>query len=164
MEATLNSFKYCLDYLAEQLKDVDETKFAFLPTGISIHPAWVVGHLTISCQAIGGEIGLQPWLPSEYQSLFGAGSVPCNDPDMYETKRKLLAGLSDSQLRISNAVREFSDAQLSATLPDENFRLQFPTIKDAITQVLVGHTSYHIGQISIWRRLAALPALERSFA
>jgi hypothetical protein len=27
----------------------------------------------------------------------------------------------------------------------------FPTIRHALTQVLAGHTAYHVGQVALWR-------------
>jgi hypothetical protein len=56
-----------------------------------------------------------------------------------------------------------SEGQLSAPFPDPQYRDVFPTIRHAITQVLVGHTAYHVGQLNLWRRAAGLPRLSRSF-
>ena len=33
----------------------------------------------------------------------------------------------------------------------------------ALTQVLVGHTSMHVGQITVWRKAMSLPAMTRAF-
>jgi hypothetical protein len=82
---------------------------------------------------------------------------------MYEPKNKALEILKDAQNRINEVVEQMDDSQLDQQFPVESYRYVFPTIRHALTQVLVGHTSYHIGQLPIWRRAMGMPRLRRSF-
>lgn len=163
MKAVLHSFAYCLDYLRDQVKDIADTDMVAQPNGIMNHPAWVIGHLTHACQLLGGAIGLPPWLPSDWASRFGTGSVPVADAARYGPKATALAMLADAQSRITEAVVKLTDAQIDAPFPDESYRHVFPTIRHALTQVLVGHTANHIGQVSVWRRAMGLPPMSRPF-
>ena len=163
MRPVLHSFAYCLDYLREQVADVSETDMLAQPNGIKNHPAWVIGHLTYSCQLLGGEIGLPPWLPDEWGTQFGTGSVPTGDPGVYEPKAAGLARLADAQSRITTTIERLDDSQLDQPLPDEAHRAVFPTIRHALTHVLVGHTANHIGQLTLWRKAMGLPPITRSF-
>ena len=131
--------------------------------GIMNHPAWVIGHLTHTCQLLGGVIGLPEWLPHDWAERFGTGSVPVADAGLYETKNNALAMLRDAQSRITQAVDQLDDSRLDEPFPDESYRGVFPTIRHALTQVLVGHTANHIGQVSVWRRAMGLPPMGRSF-
>ena len=163
MKPVLHSFAYCLDYLREQVADVAEADLVAQPKGIMNHPAWVIGHLTYACQLLGGAIGLPEWLPADWTRRFGTGSVPVADAGLYETKTDALAALGDAHSRIARAVEELDDSRLDEPFPDESYRDVFPTIRHAITQVLVGHTANHIGQVSVWRRAAGLPPMRRPF-
>src|SRR5687768_8167421 len=152
MKPVLHSFAYALDFLREQVADVAEGDMVAQPNGIVNHPAWVVGHLTHSCELLGGVVGLPGWLPGDFARRFGTGSVPVADAAAYEAKDAALARLGDAQSRISRAVREMDDRRLDAPFPDESYRAVFPTVRHAITQVLVGHAANHVGQVTVWRR------------
>lgn len=123
----------------------------------------MIGHLTHACQLLGGAIGLSPWLPHYGGELYGTGSVPHTDAARYGSKASALETLGDAQSRITAAIVELTDAQLDAPFPVESYRHVFPTIRHALTQVLVGHTANHIGQVSVWRRAMGLPPMSRAF-
>ena len=163
IEPVLHSFAYCLDFLREQVADVAARDMVAQPNGILNHPAWVIGHLTFTCQLLGGVIGLPSWLPDDWGRRFAPGSVPVADASLYETKRNALVILGDAQLRITQAINQLDDSHLDAPFPDESYREVFPTIRHALTQVLVGHTANHVGQVSVWRRAMGLQPMERSF-
>jgi hypothetical protein len=163
MQPILHSFHYAHGYLREQLADLTPQQMVAQPGGIANHPAWVVGHLTFTCQMIGEVIGVTPWLPGDQEKRFGTGSVPVPDASAYEPREMALATLADAQSRITRAVEALSDAQLDQPFPDPSFLDVFPTVRHALTQVLVGHTSMHVGQLTVWRRAMGLPAMRRSF-
>jgi hypothetical protein len=163
MKPVLHSFAYSLDYLRELVSDVAAADMVAQPTGIVNHPAWVIGHLTHSCELLGGVIGLPPWLPDRWATRFGTGSVPLADASAYETKDKALAMLGDAQSRITRAVEQLDDARLDEPFPEPSYREVFPTIRHALTQVMVGHAAFHVGQLSVWRKAMPLPRMRRGF-
>ena len=168
MHAVLHSFSYALDYLREQVADVDEADLAAQPISeggsrIMNHPAWIVGHVTFACQMLGEVIGVNQWLPSGFAAQFGPGSRPLNNAAVYEPRSTAMVKLDDAQARIITAVEALTDARLDEPFPDPAYREVFPTIRHALTQVLVGHAAYHIGQLSIWRKAMGLKEVKRSF-
>ena len=163
MEPVLHSFAYCLDYLRDQVRDVSDADMVAQPNGIMNHPAWVIGHLTYACELLGGAIELPPWLPNDWAGRFGTGGVPVADAAQYPTKASALDTLADAQSRLTAAITGLNDMRLDAPFPVESYRDVFPTIRHALTQVLVGHTANHIGQVSVWRRAMGLPPMNRSF-
>jgi hypothetical protein len=163
MKPVLHSFAYALDHLREQVSEIAPADMVAQPGGIVNHPAWVIGHLTYTCQMLGGAIGLPPWLPDDWASRFGPGSQPVADITHYETEDDAMATLQDAERRIAEAVGNLSDRQLDRPFPDEAFRDVFPSIRHALTQVLVGHTAMHIGQLTVWRRAMGMPRMSRSF-
>ena len=163
MKPVLHSFAYCLDFLREQVAGVDAADMVAQPNAIPNHPAWVIGHLTHSCELLGGAIGVAPWLPDDWAQRFGTGSVPTADAGAYESKEAALEMLRDAQARISDAVKSLDDGRLDEPFPDAAYRDVFPTIRHALTQVLVGHTANHVGQLTVWRRAMSFTPLGRSF-
>lgn len=163
MRPVLHSFAYGLDFLRDLLADVAEADRAAQPGGIRNHPAWTIGHLAHSCQELGVVVGLPPWLPEGWAGRFGTGSVPVADAAAYESKRDALAILGDAQARITRAVAALDDTRLDVPFPNEAYRDLFPTVRHALTQVMVGHTANHVGQLIAWRRAMGLPPMGRSF-
>ena len=53
--------------------------------------------------------------------------------------------------------------ELVRPFPDESYREVFPTVRHALTQVLVGHMGYHVGQVAMWRKAMGLSRVRRSF-
>ena len=163
MKAVLHSFAYALDYLREQVADVRDEQMVAQPGGIVNHPAWTIGHLVHSCEEIGGVIGVAPWLPADWAKRFGTGSVPVADVGAYEGKKGLLERLRDGQGRITRAVEGLDEGRLDAVFPNPAYRVVFPTVRHALTQVLVGHVANHVGQVIVWRRAMGLPGMARGF-
>lgn len=163
IEPVLHSFNYCIDFLREQIADVAAADIVAQPNGIMNHPAWVMGHVTYVSHLLGGVIGIPQWLSDEWEKRFGSGSVPVADAALYETKDEALVILEDARSRITQAVGQLNDSHLDEPFPDESYRGVFPTIRHFLTQVLVGHTANHVGQLSVWRRAMGMPPMARSF-
>lgn len=163
MDPVLHSLNYSLDFLAEQIEDVEAAQMVAQPVGITNHPSWTIGHLTHVLQLIGTVIGIKRTLPTEWIARYGPGSKPVADVTAYETKQGLMALLRASGTRLADAVGKIDDTTLDQPFPDPAYLDVFPTVRHALTQVLVGHTAFHIGQISAWRTAMGLPAMKRSY-
>lgn len=159
----LNSYSLSLRYLRQLVADVPDEMFTDQRSGAVNHPAWVIGHLTYSAEAIGGEIGLAPWLPGDWAPRFGTGSVPTADRQMYPDKAALLDSLSDAEVRLSDRLLSIGDDGMMDPLPDIRHRESFPTIGHAVLHILTSHAAVHIGQLTVWRRVVGYGPLERSF-
>ena len=55
-----NSYCRALDYLRRLVADVSDERFTEQNGGATSHPAWVIGHLVHSAQAIAIEMGVEP--------------------------------------------------------------------------------------------------------
>ena len=163
MKPVLHSFAYSLDYLREQVAEIAPQDMVAQPKGILNHPAWVIGHLTHACQMLSGTLGVPSWLPADWAARYGTGSAPVAEVGRYEPKDRALALLRDAQLRLTQAVERMSDAKFDTPFPDPSYRDVFPTMRNAMTQVMVGHTAFHVGQLSVWRKAMGLPPLGRVY-
>ena len=161
--AILNSYTLSLTYLRELVAEVPDDMFTAQLAGAVNHPAWVMGHLIYSAQAIGGEIGLTQWLPSEWAAQFATGSIPVSDRTMYPSKDSLLGWLTDAEQRIRNRIITIGDDGMLEPLPDVRHRESFPTIGHAVLHILTTHAALHIGQLTVWRRVLGYGPLGKSF-
>lgn len=153
----LNSYDLHLEFLRTLVSDLSAEQMVVQPEGVANHPAWTIGHLVFSCQAIGGELGLDAWLPAEWEERFGTGSTPVADGAAYPEKEELLRVLDDGRQRLASALNELGETGLAASLPDERYRHRFPTIGHAVIHILSGHTALHLGQLTVWRHAMRLP-------
>ena len=163
MEPILHSFAYSLDYLREQIADVPDELMTAQPDGVPNHPMWTIGHLVFIAQEIGGVIGIEPWLGDEWARHFGPESKPSMPIGEVISRRTLLFALDTAQTKLTQAVAAVSKDGLDAPFPDPAYADVFPTVRHALAQVLLGHTAFHIGQISVWRRAMKLAPMSRSY-
>ena len=151
------SFALNLEHATRLLEDLTDEQMIAQPITDINHPAWIVGHLTYSLQGIGGEIGLSPWLPTQWSALFATGTVLSTDRRNYPVKAELVGAFEDARRRISDRLAEMTDDDLSKPLPDDRYREIFPTVGSALLHILTVHAATHIGQLSAWRRAMGLP-------
>jgi hypothetical protein len=162
-EPVLHSFAYALAFLREQVSDVPDADLASQPPGVPNHPAWTLGHLAFTAQMLGHVVGVPPWLPHGWARQFAPGTSPVGDRRAYPQKDELLAILDDARARLVAAVAALPPERLDVPFPDPAYLDVFPTVRHALTQILVGHTAYHVGQVGAWRRAMGFPPLSRSF-
>ncbi len=153
----LNSLGLFMRNLRELVGDLDDAQMAEQPPGVPNHPAWTVGHIAFSFQGISEELGLEPWLPEDWEKRFGTGTTPAQDTKAYPGKRELLGTLADAERRVRERLLRLDEAALRDPLPDERVREILPTLGHAVLHVLVGHTAAHLGQLAVWRRAMGLP-------
>jgi hypothetical protein len=158
------SYARTLDYLRQLISDVSDEQLTRHTSLAVNHPAWVVGHLVYSCQAIGSELGIDPWLPSDWAKQFGTGSKPVEGKENYPSKQELLDALSDGQKRVTDRLIALGEQGMSAPLPDERYRMMFPTIGHAVLHILTVHSAIHVGQVTVWRRAVGLGPLSENFS
>jgi uncharacterized damage-inducible protein DinB len=147
------SLERSLAYMRDLVADLSEEEMVRQPPGVPNHAAWTLGHVIHSCQAIAGELGVEPWLPDGWESLFGYGSSPdAVAASRHARKSALLAALADAGGRLRAALLATDESKLADPLPDEKARETLPTLGHALLQVVAGHTAYHVGQLAVWRR------------
>ena len=146
-------FDRTVAYIRDLVSDLSDAEMVLQPPGAPNHAAWTLGHLVHSCEAMAGELGVAPWLPDEWEALFGYGSAPLRlEGSPYASRDGLLTRLRDASERVRAALLASSEARLNDPLPDEAVRRVLSTLGDALVQVLAAHGAYHAGQLAAWRR------------
>lgn len=154
----VSCFERTLAFLHDSVADLSDEELVLQPPGVPNHAAWTLGHVIHSCQAMAGELGVQPWLPDDWESRFGYGSLPAAVASQYPGKAALLAGLDEASRRLRTALLELDQAALAEPLPDEQVREILPTKGHALLQIVAAHTAYHAGQLAVWRRAIGRPS------
>jgi uncharacterized damage-inducible protein DinB len=135
------------------VSDLTDTEMVLQPTGAPNHPAWRLGHVIHSWQAVVEELGGAAWLPAEWESIFGYGSSPADvGSSAYASRATLVGFLDDAANRVQAALEAVTDAQLQEQLRSAESREIFATRGDALLQVLLAHSAFHAGQLATWRR------------
>ncbi|MGD9633677.1 MAG: DinB family protein [Pirellulales bacterium] len=159
IDEIVHSHSLVINDLRRLIDDVPDEKMTMQVDTVVNHPAWVIGHLTYSFEAIGGELGITPWLPKVWAGKFGTGSTPVAERESYPSKVDLLKLLADAQQRVVSRLNAIGEPGLSQPLPDIRYREIFPTVGQAVVHVLTAHAALHVGQLTVWRRAVGLPPL-----
>ena len=141
----ISSFEYTVDFMERQVADLSDEDIVSQPPGAPNHAAWTLGHITFSCQEMASELGVERWLPDDWESRFGYGSSPAPQSSREPSKAALLAALKKASRRLGDALRHLDEETLAKPLPDEGDPQPFPTMGHVLLQVVAAHTAYHAG-------------------
>jgi uncharacterized damage-inducible protein DinB len=145
-------FERTAAFMRDSVSDLSDEDMVLQPPGVPNHAAWTLGHVIHSCEAMAGELGMEPWLPGEWESQFGYGSSPAAVVSQHPSKAELLAALEEASRRLRAALLGMDETALAEPLPDERVREMLPTKGHALLQVVAAHTAFHAGQLAAWRR------------
>jgi uncharacterized damage-inducible protein DinB len=152
-------FERTVAFMQESVADLSDEDIVLQPPGVPNHAAWTLGHVIHSCEAMAGELGVEPWLPNDWESHFGYGSSPTAVVLQRQSKAALLAALEVASHRLRTALLGMDETALAEPLPDERVREMLPTKGHALLQVVAAHTAFHAGQLAAWRRAIGRPAV-----
>jgi hypothetical protein len=119
---------------------------------------WIIGHLAITGDFARRLCGLPPIAPKEWRAMFAPGTLPSLESSSYPPMGALLTTFRAVYRDLAANAGSSSAEALSAPNPFEAARPAFPTGRDFVLYLLTGHLAYHLGQLSIWRSAAGLPA------
>jgi DinB superfamily len=144
-----------------QMNDVDDAKLADLPAAGVNHPAWILTHLAICTDYAAQLLGEPVKCPKEWHQKCGPGSTLSPERSFYASKRDLMAALEAGQARVSEAAARATDEVLSKPhgVQLAFVKNTFPTVGDLVAHLMTTHTGFHLGQLSIWRRMMGLPGV-----
>ena len=148
IEELIHTFEATVKFMEKSVDDLSDEEMVQQPPGVPNHATWTLGHIIFSCQGMATELGAAPWLPDDWESVFGYGSTPQSVEHPYPKKAKLQTLLADATTRLCHTVRSLDASVLRRQLSDEDF----PTMGHVLLQVVVAHTAYHAGQLAVWRR------------
>jgi uncharacterized damage-inducible protein DinB len=137
--------------------DLTDEQMVAQPSGVINHPAWTLGHLGATSDALAGMLGLPSTFPDAWREACRTGSIPSGEAADYPGKAELLEQLRAQHQRVAEAVAAVDDERLQQPTPPR-LRERFPTIGDFATALMTMHEGHHLGQLAAWRRALGLGA------
>lgn len=152
------------------LQGVTPANFARMPMGKggapidTNHPAFAFGHACLypakALLSVGAPTqGLEP--PAGWAELFEAGIDCKDDPtgSIYPAMDKVIGFFEMSYPEAGRRIAQIPDSVLQGQNHREGRpREMFPLAGQAAEFLLSGHTLFHLGQVSAWRRFMGLGA------
>lgn len=158
-QLVLPGAELALGYTDALLKGIEDAQFSHMPRPDINSPAFNIGHLSVYGDRMCAMLGRNDLVtPMPYDAeLFKAGAPCVDEPGRYPGKSTLVETFLARQRNAIEAMRSADDAALLAENPAEGrFKELFPTVGSAVSFLLVGHVTMHLGQISVWRRVMGL--------
>lgn len=162
-----DSLQLALGFAERLLKDVTPQQFGrFASPGgspvVSNHGAFIYGHLSLYGPRILTQLGqAAPEVPPEFLELFSKDATCQDDPDgtLYPSMQAIRDLFFAGYQAALDALRAASDETLQQPNPMGGpMAEKFPTLGSMHNFYVGGHMMMHLGQMSAWRRMQALPA------
>ena len=145
------------------LEGVDADKARCKPEGVDAnHPVFIYGHLSIYPDMVLNAIGrndLTDPKSEKWHEFFMHGHACKDNCDCYPPLDEARAFWVDRFETAINAVAEPDESVFAKQCPLEGLREMCPTVGEMCNFMLVMHTSFHLGQMSTWRRCMGLGAI-----
>jgi hypothetical protein len=150
-----------LNYALALLDDLTDEQMVLRPGGNMNHPAWILGHVGLyhgaAIQMLAGGTFDDP----KNDRLFGfAGEGPLDTLSVYGDKQTIVARFADGHEQVAQALLSATPEQLKQRPSLKRWADAYPTVEFMLPDLILHHESVHLGQLSIWRRAAGLPAIE----
>lgn len=146
--------------------DVPAERFGRFAAGASgpvhaNHPAWAMGHLALYPAKVLGFMGVEPGpaaMPESWQAVFAAGTDAVDDAEgtVYPSKGEIVEGYTRAYAAAIEALPGVDDAVFANDLPEGRIREVFGTVGVAVGFMMGCHVTFHMGQVSTWRRCEGL--------
>lgn len=160
-EREVTIYAFLLMYVQKLVNDINDTRFAEIPSPGINHPAWLLGHMAIATDYAAGLLGARIACPKAWHRLFGPGTQALPDRALYPSKSELMAALAAGHSRVVELIPSADPVALeqphSVALGD--IATLLPTKADLLAHLLTSHEASHLGHLSNWRRQLGMPYL-----
>lgn len=149
-----------LKYAKALLADLTDEQMVLRPQGRMNHPAWILGHVSIYHPIVVELLAGRTFADAKDDRLYGfAGQGPVDDLSVYGTKASIVGRYVDGHEEVAQALLAAKPSDFTRKPSLARWAEKYPTVEFMLPDLLLHHESLHIGQLSIWRRAAGLPAV-----
>ncbi len=149
-------------YLGRLVADLgaDGARWVAQPvTGRTInHASWIVCHLTLYRRVILDLVRGTPF-DDPLDAPFGRGSRVSPDPAAHPAPSEMLAEIDRLGAEVLAALDQAPPDRFEAPNPLPRWRELHPRVGEQLVTLMVKHESFHLGQLSAWRRAMGLPSV-----
>lgn len=149
-----------LAYALALLADLTDDQMLLRPGGNMNHPSWILGHIGIYHPVVVDLLAGRPVSDPADHELFGfRGKGPLDDHAAYGSKSSQIARFEEGHEKVAQALLAATPEQMSQPPSLQRWADAYPSVAFMLPDLLLHHESLHIGQLSVWRRAAGLPAV-----
>ncbi len=160
-QSIVYAFGNGLSYALALLDDLTDEQMVFRPGGNMNHPSWILGHISIYYPVVPALLRGEPFDDPADHPLFGfRGRGPLPDLDVYGSKASQIKRFTEGHEQVAAALLSATREQLYQRPSLPRWADAYPTVEFMLPDLLLHHESMHIGQLSMWRRAAGLPAVK----
>jgi hypothetical protein len=96
--------------------------------------------------------------PKEWHQRCPPGSKVLSDRNAYASKQELMSALEAGHARVNEAAAKAGDEVLRQphSIKLTFVRETFPTVGELVAHLMTTHVSFHLGQLSTWRRMMGM--------
>lgn len=150
-----------LRYALALLDDLTDEQLLLRPGGNMNHPAWILGHLSLYYPIVPALLCGESFPDPADEDLFGfRGRGPQDDPTLYGSKDSQIDRLTSGHEQVAQALLTANESDFQRAPSLARWSAMYPTVAFMLPDLLLLHENIHLGQLSIWRRGAGLPAVE----
>lgn len=145
------------DYALRLVGDLTEAQMTAQPApGQRMnHAAWVLSHLNVYSPIAAAMLRGRPFA-DPLDARYGQKSEVSDDPGEYEAKAILVEAFTRLHDDAARALEETTPEILASPTALERWRTQHPLNGQMAMTLMVKHESFHLGQLSAWRRAMGL--------
>jgi len=122
------------------------------------HPAWLVCHLTLYRRVI-LDLLRGTAFDDPIDAPFGRGSKVSSDPSAHPTPLAMRAEVDRLHREVLAALDAAPTERFETPTPLTRWRELHPRVGEQLVTLMVKHESFHLGQLSAWRRAMGLPSV-----
>lgn len=148
-------------YALALLEDLTGEQMVLRPGGNMNHPAWILGHVMLYHPIVPKLLAGKPLDDPADDQLFGfRGKGPLADVAAYGSKESQVQRFTEGHEQVAQALLSAKPEDFTRPPSLARWADAYPTVEFMLPDLILHHESLHIGQISIWRRAAGLPAVK----
>lgn len=158
IESLIHSWDKNLDYAKKLVADVSDDRMVYQPAPNVNHPAWVFSHLNAYHPVIVSMVRGQRF-DDPIEHRFGMKSKPVTDAAVYPSRAQLIESFACGHSEVTQALQAADPGVLQGAVQLERWARAMPTVGIALVYLMILHESTHLGQLSAWRRVQAMPSV-----
>ena|SRR5258708_6950218 len=155
----MNLFRVSFAITKKAFGDIPEERMRAAPAPGMNPPVWILGHLCVAWDGALRLIGQKMMCPVDYRRQFGPGSNLESLSPLLPTKAEMLSHLNQIGESLLTEIPRLPEDRWNMPNPSNFLKAELPTLADIMSHLLFTHQMMHVGQLTVWRRLAGLPSL-----
>lgn len=130
-----------------------------VPGRVINHPAWILCHLNVYGETVVRVLRSEA-VEDPLGKPFARGSKVTHGPGDYPEPSAIVGEFTRLHEKAGAALDAATDALFASPVAIERLRPVAPTVGELLAMLMVKHESFHLGQLSAWRRAMGLAPVE----